>query len=265
MTTTGAPLTGWRVLVPRGGRWGDEVGAALRSRGAAPVIAPMINFASPEDTHVLLDALRQLQAGEFNWLAVTSATAVDVLVSQHVSIPRSTHIAAVGEATSAVLRAAGYRVDFVPVDDHSAHGLVNQWPATSRGERVLIPQSDIAAPTLASGLSDLGLHVEAIAAYRTVGIPVSEDIVADVLAGSIHALLVTSGSVARAMRDQFGPLPKKTIVACIGPYTAADARASGIRVDIVARERSAHGLVESLAEHVQQLHSTFRIEGEHHS
>jgi uroporphyrinogen-III synthase len=32
--------------VPRGGNWGDGVAANLRTYGAVPVIAPMINFAS---------------------------------------------------------------------------------------------------------------------------------------------------------------------------------------------------------------------------
>ncbi|MGH3703676.1 MAG: uroporphyrinogen-III synthase, partial [Agromyces sp.] len=41
--SAGKPLAGWRVLVPRGGPWGDGVAAALRARGASPVVAPLIN------------------------------------------------------------------------------------------------------------------------------------------------------------------------------------------------------------------------------
>ncbi len=50
--TTGSvpkPLTGRRVLVPRGGPWGDGVAARLRQLGAVPVIAPLINFAPTND------------------------------------------------------------------------------------------------------------------------------------------------------------------------------------------------------------------------
>jgi len=42
------PLAGWRVLVPRGGKWGDGVAATVRGFGGIPVIAPLINFASTE-------------------------------------------------------------------------------------------------------------------------------------------------------------------------------------------------------------------------
>ena len=43
------PLAGWRILVPRGGEWGNGIAATLRQQGAVPVIAPMINFASTEN------------------------------------------------------------------------------------------------------------------------------------------------------------------------------------------------------------------------
>ena len=75
------PLAGWRVLVPRGGPWGDAVAAALRARGASPVVAPMINFATADDQPALEAALAKLSAGEFVWLTVTSATTVDVMSS----------------------------------------------------------------------------------------------------------------------------------------------------------------------------------------
>ena len=51
------PLDGWRILVPRGGPWGDGVAASLRSRGAVPVVAPLINFAATTDQAALDVAL----------------------------------------------------------------------------------------------------------------------------------------------------------------------------------------------------------------
>jgi hypothetical protein len=68
-TPTGAlpvvkPLLGWRVLVPRGGKWGDGVAAQLRALGATPVIAPLINFAGSDDPDRLADELAALQRGE---------------------------------------------------------------------------------------------------------------------------------------------------------------------------------------------------------
>ena len=247
MNPPAKPLAGWRVLVPRGGKWGDGVAATLRGYGAIPVIAPLINFAR-ETAEALSDALGRLSDGRFNWLVVTSATTVDVLVSQGTTIPESTKIAAVGETTAAALTLAGYSVDYVPVNDNSARGLVKEWPVSAGSGRVLIPHSDIAEPTIVAGLADLGMDVEYVAAYRTVGVPVSDQIKEDVASGKVRAILVTSGSVARQIAAQLAPLPDGTVVACIGPRTAFDARGAGLTVHTIAESRSADSLVEALVE-----------------
>jgi uroporphyrinogen-III synthase len=243
------PLAGWRVLVPRGGTWGDEVAATLRGYGATPVIAPLINFASAEDPTPLANALHELQDGQFDWLVVTSATTVDVLIGQGTKVPDSTRIAAVGETTAAALQLGGYRVDFVPHADNSARGLVKEWPASDIRGRVLIPQSDIAEPTLVAGLSKLGFAVEYVTAYRTVGVPVAPDVAADLASGRIRGVLVTSGSVARQLAEQLPQLPDETVIACIGPRTAFDARAAGLPVHVIAEERTADSLIAALVDY----------------
>jgi len=251
MSPTGKALAGWRVLVPRGGKWGDGVSAYLRAYGATPVIAPMINFASTDDEPALADAFARLEQGAFDWLVITSATTVDVLMSQRVRLPESTKVAAVGETTAAALTLAGYRVDFVPENDNSARGMVKEWSGDTG--RVLIPHSDLAEPTLVAGLAERGLDVEYVAAYRTVGVPVTDAVAADVASGRIGALLVSSGSIARQVAAQLAPLPDATVVACIGPRTAFDARDAGLTVHAIAESRSAEALVEALAEYVESL------------
>ena len=250
MSPTAKPLSGWRVLVPRGGKWGDAVSATLRGYGAIPVIAPLINFASSSDPEALADSLRRLESGSFDWLVITSATTVDVLVSSGTSIPTTTKVAAVGETTAAALQLAGYPVDFVPERDNSARGLVKEWPEADVTGSVLIPHSDLAEPTIVAGLAERGFQVEYVAAYRTVGVTVADSVATDVASGRIGALLVTSGSVARQVAAQLAPLPESTVVACIGPRTAFDARDAGLAVHIIAEQRSAAALVDALVEYV---------------
>lgn len=252
-TPTGAlpvikPLLGWRVLVPRGGKWGDGIAASLRALGATPVIAPLINFAGTENPGELAAELERLRAGEYAWLVVTSATTVDVLVSQGVRPAPGTRVAAVGETTANVLQLAGYPVDFVP-SDHSARGLVKEWPGDPADGDVLVPQSEIAEPTLVSGLRERGIAARFVSAYRTVGVAAPASVVDDVAEGHIRALLVSSGSVARQIAEQFAPVPEGTVIVCIGPRTAFDARAAGLRVDRIAEERSAPALIRALAEY----------------
>lgn len=245
------PLAGWRVLVPRGGIWGDGAAAVLRKVGAIPVIAPMINFASAEDQTTLANALHELQDGQFDWLVLTSATTVDVLTGQGTKIPKSTRIAAVGESTGAALQLAGYGVDFVPRADNSARGLVKEWPASDIRGRVLIPQSDVAEPTLVAGLSQLGFDVEFVTAYRTIAVPAPANVAADLAAGRIRGVLVTSGRVARQLARQLPQLPADTVVACIGPRTAFDTRAAGLPVHAIAEVRTPESLIGALVDYAE--------------
>lgn len=244
------PLASWRVLVPRGGSWGDRVAARVRTFGGIPVVAPMLNFASAEDPAALANALHELQDGQYDWIVLTSATTVDVLVSQGTRIPESTRVAAVGETTASALALAGYRVDFVPSSDNSARGLVKEWPASDIRGRVLVPQSDVAEPTLVAGLAKLGFSPEYVTAYRTVGVPVSLEVASDVASGRIGALLITSGSVARQVATQLTPLPAETVIVCIGPRTAFDTRAAGLPVHAIAEERTSDALVDALVDYV---------------
>ncbi|MDF2442564.1 MAG: uroporphyrinogen-III synthase [Subtercola sp.] len=249
--STPKPLAGWRILVPRGGPWGHGVASDLRAVGATPIVAPLINFAPTEDSAALENALARLASGDFDWLTVTSATTVDVLSAHQALVPTSTRIAAVGETTAAALTSAGYRVDLVPLEDNSATGLLSemkQFEEAGASLRILTLRSEIAKPVLSEGLAKRGHSVESVVAYRTIGVPVDPNIREEVIAGFIRAILVTSGSVAEQVQLQLGPIPETTIVACIGPVTAQDARSYGLRVDLVAAQRSAESLIETLIE-----------------
>ena len=245
------PLKGWKILVPRGGTWGQDVGDAVRARGAFPIVAPLINFASPspDDARTLGAALHRLEQDMYDWVVVTSATAVDVMHSLGVHVPDHTLVAAVGETTAAALSAAGYRVDFVPTHDNSAKGMLVEWPEAARGMppiNVLWLRSEIAKPVVANGLARRGHRIDSVVAYRTVGVPVAESIRYDVSNERIKAILVTSGSVATQVYRQFAPVRPGIRLAAIGPRTAKDARSLGLRIDVVAKHRSIASLLDGL-------------------
>ncbi len=242
------PLEGWRVLVPRGGEWGNGIAAILRKNGATPVIAPLINFASTKDVDGLAHSLARLEAGEFEWLVVTSSTTVDVLSGHSVRVPRGTRIAAIGETTASALTLAGYSVDFVPERDNSARGLIKAWSSAPPVGNILVPHSEDFDDTLANGVASLGLSAEFVTAYRTIGVPVPPEVAASVSSGEIRGILITSGSVARQIQLQLAPIPKSSVVVAIGPRTAFDAREAGITVDVIAESRTRESLVEALIE-----------------
>ncbi|GAA1143480.1 MULTISPECIES: uroporphyrinogen-III synthase [Microbacterium] len=242
------PLDGWRILVPRGGPWGDGVAASLRSQGAVPVVAPLINFAPTTDQAALDVALEQLAAGAYDWLTITSATTVDVMFAHRAVVPRTTRIAAVGETTAAALQAVGYEVALVPDEDNSAEGMAEQLIGLeTEPRRILALRSEIAKPVLSKLLEKAGHDVDSVVAYRTVGVPVTDRIMRDVQNGRINAILITSGSVAQQVREQFPDIPDETLLAAIGPRTARDARKAGLPITVVADRQTVDALIDAVS------------------
>ena len=100
---------------------------------------------------------------------------------------------------------------------------------------ICLPQSQLAAPTLAQGLSQLGWQVDAVATYTTVPLPqLPAHLKTQWQAGAWDAVVVTAGSSAQALLQLLGPPPGKTAVVSIGQSTTARCRELGLRVDATA-------------------------------
>jgi uroporphyrinogen-III synthase len=109
---------------------------------------------------------------------------------------------------------------------------------------VLLPRSDRSADTLPDALRAAGYRVQPVHAYRTVPLPVPEPVAADLAAGRIGAVLLTSPSTVTALAAT--PLPSTLIVIAIGQPTAEAATGRGIAVAGIARCPTPTGLVDAL-------------------
>jgi uroporphyrinogen-III synthase len=227
----------------------------LAAAGADVVEAPLIAIADPESWAPLDSALEQLAAGSYVWLVVASGNAATRIVARlglagH-QIPSDTRVATVGPGSAVVLRKGGIDVDVIA------------WPQTSealvaaigdgRG-RVLLPRVAKGPREFADSLAVQGWEVHEVPAYRNVPVGPHSPGLDPITGGDFHIITLTSGSAARNLAAlvppssiglQPGGDPAKA-VACIGPATAAAARAVGLRVDVVAESHTLPGLVEAI-------------------
>ncbi|MFS0866984.1 uroporphyrinogen-III synthase [Microbacterium sp. 179-B 1A2 NHS] len=249
MTVAAGALRGARVLVPRSGAWGERVRADLRARGAEPVVAPLIGSAPPRDIVARDRSFAALAAGEYAWLFVTSAASIEQLRTHGVDVPATTRIAAVGRATARAVADAGWEVEFVPSGAASATAMITQW-CTGRDPRTtgrsLVVRSDLAQAVVSDELEVRGFAVDVCIGYRTVGVDLDPQIVADLRSGAIDVVLLTSLSVGRELRRQVGPLPARTLVASIGPGTTRDGEGLGFTVGHTARTQSIDALIAEI-------------------
>lgn len=119
--------------------------------------------------------------------------------------------------------------------------------STATTPTICLPQSQLAAPTLAQGLSQLGWQVDAVATYTTAPLTqLPAHLKTQWQAGAWDAVVVTAGSSAQALLQLLGPPPEKTAVVSIGKSTTARCRELGLRVDATAATPRAEHITQAI-------------------
>lgn len=172
-------------------------------------------------------------------------------VQQADSIQGTTHLAVVGQSTAEWVN-SHCALKPTLVGAGSAAKLLEVFPTppttpTVATPTICLPQSQLAAPTLAQGLSQLGWQLDAVATYTTKPLPqLAPHLKTQWQAGAWDAVVVTAGSSAQALLQLLGPPPKKTAVVSIGQSTTARCRELGLRVDATAATPRAEHITQAI-------------------
>jgi uroporphyrinogen III methyltransferase / synthase len=254
------PLYGWKVLVPRTKEQAGAMSERLRGYGAVPVEVPTIAVEPPRTPTQMERAIKGLVTGRFEWIVFTSTNAVRAVREKFEEYGLDARafagvkIACVGETTADAVRSFGIKPELVPSGEQSSEGLLADFPpfddVLDPINRVLLPRADIATETLAAGLRELGWEIDDVTAYRTVrAAPPPAEIRDAIKSGGFQAVCFTSSSTVRNLVGIAGKPHARTVVACIGPQTAATAREFGLRVDVQPESANVAALVDALAVH----------------
>lgn len=177
-------------------------------------------------------------------------------VQQADSIQGTTHLAVVGQSTAEWVN-SHCALKPTLVGAGSAAKLLEVFPtpptattaaaSTVATPTICLPQSQLAAPTLAQGLSQLGWQVDAVATYTTAPLTqLPAHLKTQWQAGAWDAVVVTAGSSAQALLQLLGPPPEKTAVVSIGKSTTARCRELGLRVDATAATPRAEHITQAI-------------------
>jgi uroporphyrinogen-III synthase len=242
-----AALAGKTLVVTRPADRATRLVNLLDQRGAEVLVAPAIDL-RPVRSAALTKALRDLAAGSFAWIVLTSPATVRML-DERLEGPRDVRakVASVGEGTAdAYERWSRRPADLVP-RSFTVESLARAFPR-GRG-RVLCARADIAPDGLEDALVRKGWEPTRVDAYRTVfpGTLPAEARRA-ISHGDVDAITFTSASTVRGFLQALGDTglvgwPK---VVCIGPVTARAAREHGLTVHAVANPHTTEGLVDAL-------------------
>lgn len=253
------PLHGRCIVLTRPRSQTEEWCQALKALGAQPLVCAPIRIAPPPDWQAVDQALSQLQ--QFDWLIFTSANGVRFFCTRLVETGREVRalrhlkVAAVGPQTARALERYALRADILPASYH-AEGLQESL-ALERGCRVLWPRAAVAQEVLAAKLRLRGVSVTEVVVYQTV--QATDDI--DTLQRYLQPLRIdvitfTSSSAVTSLHALLGEeswsiLQTAVTTACIGPETAATARAAGLQVSVLPSSATVPALTQAIVEYFQ--------------
>ncbi|MGI8666227.1 MAG: uroporphyrinogen-III synthase [Jatrophihabitans sp.] len=256
-------LFGWKILVPRTKEQAGAMSDRLRDYGAVPIEVPTIAVEPPRTPTQMERAIKGLVTGRYEWIVFTSTNAVKAVREKFEEFGLDARafagvkIACVGEQTADAVRAFGIRPELLPSGEQSSEGLLADFPpyddVLDPIDRILLPRADIATETLAEGLRERGWEIDDVTAYRTVrAAPPAAEIRDAIKSGGFQAVCFTSSSTVRNLVGIAGKPHNRTVVACIGPQTAATAAEFGLRVDVQPETANVASLIDALAEFAQR-------------
>jgi uroporphyrinogen-III synthase len=271
------PLKGRRILITRTKEQAGTFSSQLSALGAIPVEFPTIQIAAPDDWEPLDNALKRLcEADWYDWAIFTSANGVQIfferLIKSGYSVDAigNVRIAAIGPATALKLAKYGTKVDLVPatyIAEAVAATLiedVRKLGESLEGKRVLLARAAEARNVLIQELQRVGVEVEVVATYRTIGIGKEGErgqiILRQLEADELDVITFTSSSTVRNFMQwliEYDAKYAETFIrrvaelarpkiACIGPITSQTARECGLQVHIEAQVYTIAGLLDAI-------------------
>lgn len=254
-------LTGKHIVNTRATHQAAALDTLLRERGAIPIAYPCIEIGLPDDVDAFYKSIQSALDGNFDWLILTSSNTVYALEvgletlghAPHVLADiEGLHLAAIGTSTlEAAQNSLGLNADIVP-EEFVAEALVEAFAEAVdlQGQRIWLPQSAIAKPTLARLLGELGVALSVVSAYQNTTVQGDHPIRPHL--SEIDAITFTSGSTVRnflkRLEVEGSSLDdvEHIAVACIGPKAAKTAMEWAFDVRIVAEEHTLAGMVSAL-------------------
>jgi len=256
-------LAGKRIVITRAAAQSEALARELSSRGAIPVVFPLVAFAEPEDFAPLDAAIAEIE--RFDWMILTSAQAMRSLAKRcenlKLSLVRSEsklRICCVGPVSAEAARQAGLAVEYV-AETHTGAALAEELGNRLHGAKVFLPRSDRANPDLPAALKRYGAQVIEVIAYRTLRPTATDERnLRQIADGAADAVLFFSPSAVHHFAELFGGeqlrgLEDKLAITAVGPVTGNALREAGVRRMVIAGDTTAAAVIEALERYFAEV------------
>ncbi len=249
------PLSGKRVMITRPSQQSSSMLKLVQDQGGEAWLFPSIAIAPPKDKLSMRNALEEIH--QYHWIVFTSVNGVEAFFKALHKLKRdarslsSIKFSAIGSKTAEALKSYGIIADYTP-DIYTSEALVKGLKQQlSKNDRILIPRAE-EAPKVFQYLKEGGHYINEVPAYRTIASQAQASMARQMLEeGKMDVLTFTSASTVTHFINAMGfddpkTILSKTLIACIGPVTARQVRAFGLKVSIEAQQSTTEGLMDAI-------------------
>ncbi|MGM0666566.1 MAG: uroporphyrinogen-III synthase [Bacteroidota bacterium] len=267
-TRTG--IDGKKVFFGTPAGYAERLAGEIRRAGGIPVSVPLIETVIPDNNPGIDSLLNHL--ADIDYIAFSSRKAIEALFakadSSDIKLLKegSIKLCTIGKDSELLKNEYGL-MPFIEPGEPSPRGIINELSEIEdiKGKSIAvvvpsvrgIPEPDV-VPDFVEGLRGIGMDVIRVDAYYTG--PANEldfEKYRDKLAkGYYDVIAFTSTAEIEVFSLMMGDLQlaDEQVIACFGPYTAANAVRAGFHVDIIAEDFSSFaGLIESIDHYLSGL------------
>ena len=237
-----------RLLLTRARDQNLDLKKKLEKSGFQVELFPLIEIQKPSDgAKALQKSLHHI--ADYQWLILTSVPAVKAVAEFLPSPPEKLKIVVVGPKTAEMAQQLGWKI-FSPEKSKGGEGLISFFEKQKvRGEKILYPRSSIGREELVVALQKMGVSVDVVEAYQTVGAGKSGDDLKKVLQQGIDAVLFFSPSAVKQFTTLISvddSLLQKILFIPFGETTATALQENHLRADFVPSQSSEDIFVSEL-------------------
>ncbi|OCA91277.1 uroporphyrinogen-III synthase [Bacillus sp. FJAT-27225] len=253
------PLSGKKVLIPRGANQAKSFSRLIEKYGGIPVEIPLLSFKPISLDDHLKQVLNSLES--YDWIVFTSNTTVETFLSFFPeglpdAMPK---VAAIGERTGILLEKKGLGPHFVPTK-YVAEVFAEEFITHIRpGSRVLIPKGNLAREHIAMTIRENGSFADEIVVYETYLPEGSKLKLKNALAeDGLDILMFTSPSTVNHFMEavvEYGLREQadRCIVSCIGPVTHERLLEFGFTVHASPEQYTVADMVETTIDYLESV------------
>jgi uroporphyrinogen III methyltransferase/synthase len=252
-------LKGKKILITRPVEQAKGFIKALKVQGAQPISFPTIRIISPRGWSKVDKAIENLSG--YDTLIFTSVNGVKFFFQRlnekgkNIGPLKKLKMVAIGPKTAAAIERRHLRIYIVP-QKFQAESIVEALEKTGiTGKRFLLPRAEKARDVLPKEIRKRGGHIDVVTVYRTgKGEGNIQEVKELFRKKLIDVITFTSSSTVKNFVEllaekNISKMIKDSVVASIGPVTAATALSLGIKTDIMPPKYTVPGLVKAISEY----------------